>query len=120
MSDITESSLETLGLAEVEFSDLEFQEKVGGGGFGTVSKGRWISKNKTPQNLLRMVPSTTTFTKNTRSLLSHRYYSGQYKWLKVRIHGRSKYWQWERPWNEASEVLCYTCVDGSSSVHNQG
>ena len=46
VSDITESSLETLGLAEIEFSDLEIKEKVGGGGFGTVSKGRWISKNK--------------------------------------------------------------------------
>jgi len=28
------------------YSDLEFMEKVGGGGYGTVSKGRWISRNK--------------------------------------------------------------------------
>ena len=41
-------------------------------------------------HLLKMVPSTTTFTKSTRSLLSHRCYSGQYKWLKVCIHGQSK------------------------------
>ena len=33
-------------LVEIEFSDLEFKEQVGGGGFGTVSKGRWISENK--------------------------------------------------------------------------
>ena len=28
------------------YSDLEFMEKVGGGGYGTVSKGRWISRDK--------------------------------------------------------------------------
>ena len=46
MSAITESSLSSLGLLNIEYSDLEFKEKVGSGGFGTVSKGRWISKNK--------------------------------------------------------------------------
>ena len=38
-------SLKKFGLVEIEFSDLEFEGKVGSGGFGTVSKGRWISKN---------------------------------------------------------------------------
>jgi len=34
-------------LTRVEhYSDLEFMEKVGGGGYGTVSKGRWISRDK--------------------------------------------------------------------------
>jgi len=47
VSDVSEGSLKTLSLFEIRFSDLEFKEKVGGGGFGTVSKGRWISKNKT-------------------------------------------------------------------------
>ena len=35
-----------LSLADIDFSDLEFKEMVGSGGFGTVSKGRWISENK--------------------------------------------------------------------------
>ena len=35
-----------LNLGSIEFSDLEFMENVGIGGYGTVSKGRWISKNK--------------------------------------------------------------------------
>ena len=30
----------------IEYSDLEFMEKTGIGGFGAVSKGRWISENK--------------------------------------------------------------------------
>ena len=47
MSDFTESSLSKLSLVDIEYSDLEIKEKVGSGGFGTVSKGRWISKNKT-------------------------------------------------------------------------
>jgi len=46
VSAITESSLSSLGLLNIEYSDLEFKEKVGSGGFGTVSKGRWIPKNK--------------------------------------------------------------------------
>ena len=47
MSDIiTESSLSSLVLVNIEYSDLEIKQKVGSGGFGTVSKGRWISKNK--------------------------------------------------------------------------
>ena len=29
---------------KIEFSDLEFGEKVGSGGFGTVFRGRWISR----------------------------------------------------------------------------
>ena len=28
------------------YSDLEFMEKLGAGGYGAVSKGRWISKDK--------------------------------------------------------------------------
>jgi len=47
VSDVSEGSLKTLSLFEIRFSDLEFKEKVGGGGFGTVSKGQWIFKNKT-------------------------------------------------------------------------
>ena len=35
-----------LSLVEIEYSDLEFKEVVGSGGFGTVSKGRWMSENK--------------------------------------------------------------------------
>jgi len=35
------------------------------------------------QNLLKMVPSMTTFTETTNNLLCHRYYSGQHKWQKV-------------------------------------
>lgn len=46
VSDIAGRSLNKSSLVEIEFSDLEFKEQVGGGGFGTVSKGRWISENK--------------------------------------------------------------------------
>ena len=46
VSDISESNLSNFSLVDIEYSDLEFKEKVGSGGFGTVSKGRWISKNK--------------------------------------------------------------------------
>ena len=46
MSDITGSSLSKASLADIEYSDLELKENVGSGGFGTVFKGRWISKNK--------------------------------------------------------------------------
>ena len=46
VSDIVGRSLNKSSLVEIEFSDLEFKEQVGGGGFGTVSKGRWISENK--------------------------------------------------------------------------
>jgi len=28
------------------YTDLEFMEKLGAGGYGAVSKGRWISRNK--------------------------------------------------------------------------
>ena len=45
-SDITEISLRKSSLVDIEFSDLEFMEKLGSGGSGTVSKGRWISKDK--------------------------------------------------------------------------
>jgi len=38
--------LNKLSLVEIEYSDLEFKEVVGSGGFGTVSKGQWISENK--------------------------------------------------------------------------
>ena len=31
-------------VVKISFSDLEFGEKVGSGGFGTVFKGRWKSK----------------------------------------------------------------------------
>ena len=41
-SDTTGSSL---GLVEIEYSDLEFKEEVGSGGFGTVSRGLWVSEN---------------------------------------------------------------------------
>ena len=51
MSDITGtcSSLSKASLVDIEFSDLKFKENdiVGSGGFGTVFKGRWISKKKT-------------------------------------------------------------------------
>ena len=40
------SSLDKLSMLEIEYSDLEIMEKVGRGGSATVSKGRWISKNK--------------------------------------------------------------------------
>ena len=30
---------------EIEYSDLEFKEEVGSGGFGTVSRGLWVSEN---------------------------------------------------------------------------
>ena len=40
------SSLDKLSMFEIEYSDLEIMEKVGRGGSATVSKGRWISKNK--------------------------------------------------------------------------
>jgi len=43
---VTGSSLSKLSLADIDFSDLEFKEMVGSGGFGTVSKGQWISENK--------------------------------------------------------------------------
>ena len=43
---VTGSSLSKVSLADIDFSDLEFKEMVGSGGFGTVSKGRWISENK--------------------------------------------------------------------------
>ena len=34
-------------LTQVEhYYDLEFMEKVGGGGYGMVWKGRWISRDK--------------------------------------------------------------------------
>jgi len=46
VSDISESNLSKLSLVDIEYSDLEIMEKVGSGGYGTVSKGRWISKNK--------------------------------------------------------------------------
>ena len=36
-----------MNLVDIEYADLEFMEKVASGGFGTVSKGRWISQNKT-------------------------------------------------------------------------
>ena len=45
-SDTTEISLRKSSLVDIEFSDLEFMEKLGSGGSGTVSKGRWISKDK--------------------------------------------------------------------------
>ena len=35
-----------LSLVDIEYSDLEIMEKVGSGRFGSVSKGRWISRNK--------------------------------------------------------------------------
>ena len=38
--------MSNFSLVDIEYSDLEIMEKVGSGGFGTVSKGRWISKNK--------------------------------------------------------------------------
>ena len=41
MSDITERPEPA---DQVEYSDLEFGEKVGLGGFGSVSKGRWKSR----------------------------------------------------------------------------
>ena len=47
MSDITGSSFSKVSLVDIEYSDLEIKEKVGHGGSGTVSKGRWISKNMT-------------------------------------------------------------------------
>ena len=40
------SDVAEISLRNIEFSDLEFMEKLGSGGSGTVSKGRWISKNK--------------------------------------------------------------------------
>jgi len=46
VSDIAGSNLSKLGLFDIEYSDLEIMDKVGSGGSGTVSKGRWISKNK--------------------------------------------------------------------------
>ena len=46
MSDIIGSSLQKFSLTDIEFSDLNITEMVGSGGFGTVYKGRWISKNK--------------------------------------------------------------------------
>ena len=33
-------------LDEISNSDLEFIEKVGSGGFGSVWKGQWMSKQK--------------------------------------------------------------------------
>ena len=44
-----------LSLADIEYSDLEFKETVGSGGFGTVFKGRWISQNKTVAIKMMMV-----------------------------------------------------------------
>ena len=35
-----------MSLVEIAYSDLKIMETVGCGGFGTVSKGRWISENK--------------------------------------------------------------------------
>ena len=55
VSDITGGSLKTFSPIDIEYSDLEFMEKVGSGGFGTVSKGRWISKNKTVAIKMMMV-----------------------------------------------------------------
>ena len=34
-------------MAKINYSDLEFVETVGSGGFGEVWKGRWKSKDKT-------------------------------------------------------------------------
>ena len=45
MSDITGRSERDQGRVE-HYSDLEFMEKVGAGGYGAVSKGRWISRKK--------------------------------------------------------------------------
>ena len=36
----------SLSVVEIAYSDLKIMERVGTGGFGTVSKGRWISENK--------------------------------------------------------------------------
>ena len=55
MSDITGSSLSKASLADIEYSDLELKENVGSGGFGTVFKGQWISKNKTVAIKMMMV-----------------------------------------------------------------
>ena len=55
MSDITGSSLSKASLTDIEFSDLEFKENVGSGGFGTVFKGRWVSQNKTVAIKMMMV-----------------------------------------------------------------
>ena len=42
-------------LGSIEYSDLKFKENVGIGGFGTVFKGRWVSKNKTVAIKMMMV-----------------------------------------------------------------
>lgn len=34
-------------MATIEYSDLEIKERVGAGGFATVCKGKWKSKNMT-------------------------------------------------------------------------
>ena len=75
VSDITGSSLSKASLADIEYSDLELKEKVGGGGFGTVFKGRWISKKKTVaiKMMVELVEREVSYKRLVDPLNAHTY-----------------------------------------------